>query len=83
MKIAWGPTSSILAGLILASLIPLIEQWQDTGQFPTGQAWITAALAVVLAVGRYAQTLIPTPPTLVDELPEEPPATPTDYREQP
>ena len=61
MKVIWGKTSSILLGLILVSLIPVIEQWHATGVFPTSAAWITAALAVVLGLGRYAQSIWPPP----------------------
>lgn len=61
MKVIWGKTSSILLGLILLSLIPVIEQWSSTGTFPTRDAWITAALAVVLGAGRYAQSIWPPP----------------------
>ena len=61
MKVIWGKTSSILAGLILLSFIPVVQQWYETGSFPTGIAWQTAALGVVLGLGRYAQAIWPAP----------------------
>ena len=57
-KVEWGKTSTVLLGLILASFVPVIQQWQETGVFPTGIAWQTAALAVVLGIGRYAQAIV-------------------------
>jgi len=59
MKVEWGKASSILLGLIIASFYPVIEVWASTGVFPTGIAWMTAALGIVLGVGRYAQTFAP------------------------
>ena len=68
--VAWGKTSSILLGLILLSFIPVIVTWQSTGDFPTQQAWITAALGVVLGAGRYLQSIFPA--TLITEpVPED------------
>ena len=69
MNVEWGKTSSILLGLILLSFIPVIQQWHDTGDFPTSTAWISAALAVVLGAGRYAQSIWPGP-VIAEPVPE-------------
>jgi len=56
MKVVWGKTSTIMLGLIIASFYPVIEVWASSGVFPTAIAWQTAALGIVLGLGRYAQT---------------------------
>ena len=56
-KVSFGPSSWTLLLLLLASFVPLIEQWHETGVFPTSEAWITAALGAALALIRTVQAI--------------------------
>ena len=57
-KVSFGPASWALLSLGVASLIPLIETWHSTGDFPSSNAWITAALGLGLAALRGSQAII-------------------------
>lgn len=57
-KVDFGPASWALLSLLGVSFVPLIEAWASSGEFPAGQAWLTAAFGFALAALRGAQAIV-------------------------
>lgn len=77
-KVPFGPASWTLLSLLIVSFVPLIETWQATGEFPEGNAWLTAALGFGLAAIRVVQTVLPDGTPGTSDPDEIPGGTPVD-----